>query len=258
MMARLEHLKHEVWRAYEDYDFQSAYQAISNFVIIDLSSLFIDVSRDRLYCDAASSLERRSAQTALYIVLDNLVRMLAPLIPFTAEEIYSHIGNRTAESVHLLAMHPRDERFSDPALEAKWSRLLEVRGEALKLLEAMRKAGAIGAGLDAALQLGLLGDADGLDRILEEHCDDLKDLLIVSDLELMPNTDAAALKATSNGSEDFQADGFFARASAQPPIVVTGRHASGRKCLRCWKFFDDGSDSELDQRCREVVQALAQ
>jgi isoleucyl-tRNA synthetase len=258
MMARLERLKHDVRRDYDDYDFQAAYQAISNFVVIDLSSLFIDVSRDRLYCDGAASPERRSAQTALYLVLDNLVRMLAPLIPFTAEEIYSHMPSRTADSVHLLAMHPPDERFSDPALEEKWSRLLEVRSEALKLLEAMRKAGTIGAGLDATLQLGLVGDANGLGTILDEYRDDLKDLLIVSDVELLPDADAATLKAKTNGSEDFQADGFFAHASAQPPMVVTGRHASGRKCLRCWKYFDDGSDSELDPRCREVVRALGQ
>jgi len=258
MMARLERLKHDVRRAYDDYDFQAAYQAISNFVVIDLSSLFIDVSRDRLYCDGPGSLERRSAQTALYLVLDNLVRMLAPLIPFTAEEIYSHMPGRTTDSVHLLAMHSPDGRFSDPDLEAKWDRLLEVRSEALKLLEAMRKAGTIGAGLDATLQLGLLGDANGLGAILDEHRDDLKDLLIVSDVELLSGNDAAALKATANGSEDFQADGFFGRASEQPPIVVTGRHASGRKCMRCWKYFDDASDSDLDPRCREVVQALAQ
>ncbi|HTT77554.1 MAG TPA: class I tRNA ligase family protein, partial [Candidatus Binataceae bacterium] len=256
MMARLERLKHEVQRAYENYDFQAAYQAISNFVVIDLSSLFIDVSRDRLYCDGPASFERRSAQTALYIVLDNLIRMLAPLIPFTAEEVYSHLPGRTAESVHLLAMHPPDERWSDSALEEKWSLLLEVRSEALKLLEAMRKAGTIGAGLDATVQLGLLDGANSLGTVLSEYREDLKDLLIVSDVELLSGQDAAALKATTNGYEDFQSDGFFAHASAQLPLIVTGRHASGRKCLRCWKYFDDGSESELDARCRQVVEAL--
>jgi isoleucyl-tRNA synthetase len=256
MLARLERLKHDVRRAYDDYDFQAAYHAMLNFFVIDLSSLFIDVARDRLYCDGSASIERRSAQTALHLILDNLIRMLAPLIPFTAEEIYSHMPGRTAESVHLLAMHPADERYSDSALEQRWNRLLEVRGEALKLLESMRKAGTIGAGLDAALQLGVTGDADGLGAALNDYRDELKDLLIVSDVAILPANDAAVLKQHANGSEDFQSDGFFGRAHA--PLIVIGRRASGRKCQRCWKYFDDGSDSELDARCREVVRALAQ
>ena len=258
MMARTEHLKHDVRRAYEEYDFQAAYQAMLNFIVVDLSSLFIDVSRDRLYCDGPSSLERRSAQTVLYHVLDNLVRMLAPLIPFTAEEIYAHLPGRTEESVHLLAMHPHDERFAAPAIEAKWNQLLEVRSEALKLLETMRKASTIGAGLDATLQLGAADSADGLATMLRDYRDQLKELLIVSDVEILADADAAALKAKANGSEDFRSDGLFGHAPAQPPIVVAGRHAAGRKCQRCWKYFDDDSNSDLDPRCREVVQALAQ
>ncbi|MGA2409036.1 MAG: isoleucine--tRNA ligase [Candidatus Binataceae bacterium] len=258
MMARLEHLKHDVRRAYEEYDFQAAYQAMLNFIVVDLSSLFIDVSRDRLYCDGPSSPERRSAQTVLYHILDNLVRMLAPLIPFTAEEIYVHLPGRTGESVHLLTMHPHDERFVAPAIEEQWNRLLEVRGEALKLLENMRKASTIGAGLDATLQLGTSDGADGLAAMLHYYREQLKELLIVSDIEILDDNGAAALKAKANGSEDFQSDGFFGHASAQPPIVVAGRHAAGRKCQRCWKYFDDDSNSDLDPRCREVVRALSQ
>ena len=91
ILARLEKLKSEVREAYDKFEFQSAYQAILNFIVVDLSSLYIDVARDRLYCAGAESRERRSAQTALFNILDTIVRMLAPLIPFTAEEVYSYL-----------------------------------------------------------------------------------------------------------------------------------------------------------------------
>src|SRR5260370_450685 len=116
IMARTEKLKPEVPCAYEQFDFQAAYYAILNFVVIDLSSLYIDVARDRLYCSGAASRERRSAQTALYLILDTLVRMLAPLIPYTADEIYSHVPGKTADTVHLLTLHAPDPPFSAPAL----------------------------------------------------------------------------------------------------------------------------------------------
>ena len=108
ILARTEKLKSEVRRAYEAFEFQTAFQAMLNFIVVDLSSLYIDVARDRLYCAAEKSLERRSAQTALFNILDALVRMLAPLIPFTAEEVYSYMPGERLESVHLTTMHPRE------------------------------------------------------------------------------------------------------------------------------------------------------
>ncbi len=102
ILARTEKLKAQVRNAYDNYDFQAVQHAVLNFAVVDLSSLYIDVARDRLYCDAADSRERRSAQTALFIVLDALVRILAPLIPYTAEEVYAHMPGEKAASVHLL------------------------------------------------------------------------------------------------------------------------------------------------------------
>ena len=176
MLARTEKLKAEVRRAYEAFDFQAAYQRVLNFAVIDLSSLYIDVARDRLYCAAANSRERRSAQTALYNILDALVRMLAPLIPFTAEEVYSHMPGKRLASVHLLRCIAANPSWRDEELEARWERLLEVRDEALKLLEAMRQAGTIGAPLEAAISLGADGGSDsGLAETLKRYRDELKD-----------------------------------------------------------------------------------
>ncbi|HKV53920.1 MAG TPA: isoleucine--tRNA ligase [Candidatus Binataceae bacterium] len=253
IMARLERLKAAVRRAYEQYDFQAAAHAILNFVVVDLSSLYIDVARDRLYCSGAASLERRSAQTALHTLLDELLRMLAPLIPFTADEVYSHLPGRSAESVHLLTLRDPDPRFADAGLEERWERLLHLRDQTLKVLENMRQAGAIGAPLEARIMIGAEGD--GLAETLRSNRELLKDLFIVSDVEVLPDGQLGALKAQANGANEFNADGLFAKVSNDPPLIVAGRRAGGIKCQRCWCYFDDGGDPDLCPRCRSVVRA---
>ena len=256
ILARTEKLKSEVRRAYEAFEFQTAYQAMLNFIVVDLSSLYIDVARDRLYCAAAGSRERRSAQTALFNILDAIVRMLAPLIPFTAEEVYAYLPGKRLESVHLTTMHPANPSWRDEELEARWERLLKIRDEALKLLEGMRKAGTIGAPLDAAISLGADGGSESeLAETIKQYREELKDLFIVSDVAILGEAEAAEIRRQAGGREDFAVDGSFARAAANPAITLVGRHASGVKCARCWKYFDDGGDHQLDARCRAVVGA---
>jgi isoleucyl-tRNA synthetase len=255
ILARAERLKAEVRRAYEAFDFQAAYHAVSNFVVVDLSSLYIDVVRDRLYCSAENSLERRSAQSALYLVLDVLVRMLAPLIPFTADEVYSHIPGASAQSVHLLLLPEPAPEWTDAALEERWTRLLQVRNEALKVLEAMRKEGSIGASLEARVRLGVLGtDGKGWGDIIGRYRDRLKELFIVSDVGLLDQAEAAELERSADGREDFRLDGLFGRVSTSSPVIVVGQRAPGLKCQRCWSYYDDGRDPELCPRCRMVVR----
>jgi len=257
ILARLEHLKEDVGRAFEAYDFQAAYHAIINFVVIDLSSLYIDVARDRLYCAAAASPERRSVQTALYHVIDALVRMLAPLIPFTADEVYSYMPGNRAASVHLLTLAPQNPDWRDAELEAHWERLLELRSETLKLLETMRQAGTIGAPLEAAVSLGAAGGENGaLGDALVRQREALKELLIVSEVATLDPSETEDLRRKANGAETFSLDGAYGRIVSDPPLVIVGRRARGRKCQRCWMYFDDDSGSDLDPRCRAVVQAL--
>jgi isoleucyl-tRNA synthetase len=254
IMARTERLKADVLRAYEAFDYQAAYHMLLNFIVVDLSSLYIDVARDRLYCDGEKSIARRSAQTALHLMLDTLLRMLAPLIPFTADEVYAHVPGESADSVHLLTLHPPDERFADAELEAKWQRLLQVRGEAMKLLEAMRQSGEIGAPLEARLEVAAASSDHGeLAAILRDHRDQLRDLFIVSDVSIMGDSAVADFKSMANGSEDFRTDGYFGHVVTQPPLVMVGRKAPGRKCQRCWKYFE--GEGDLDPRCSAVVQA---
>ncbi|HSR58305.1 MAG TPA: class I tRNA ligase family protein, partial [Candidatus Binataceae bacterium] len=186
ILARTEKLKTEVRRAYDNYDFQAASHTLLNFAVVDLSSLYIDVARDRLYCSGENSRERRSAQSALYLVLDTIVRMLAPLIPYTAEEIYTYMPGEKAASVHLLTFAPPTPQWANAELNERWERLLKIRAEALKLLESMRKAGTIGAPLEARVTIAVDAAAkDGLGEMLARYRDSLKDLFIVSGVEVL-------------------------------------------------------------------------
>jgi isoleucyl-tRNA synthetase len=256
ILAAFFQLDQVVKHAYAEFDFQTAYRMLSQFVVVDLSATYIDVARDRLYCSAEKSRERRSAQTALFIILDSLVRTLAPLIPFTAEEVYSYLPGKKEMSVHLLTLNNL-RPWDDGNLVSQWVQLLGVRDQALKLLEAMRKAGTIGAPLDASISLNADGGSQsGLAATLKQYSEELKDLFIVSDVALLDDAQAAEIRRQAAGREDFTLDGngSFARAAANPAITLIGRHASGVKCARCWKYFDDGG-GELDARCRAVVGA---
>ena len=256
ILARTEKLKADTRRAYEDYDFQAVYHTVLNFAVVDLSSLYIDVARDRLYCAGADSRERRSAQTALYLVLDAMVRILAPLIPYTAEEIYLHTPGEHAASVHLLKFAEPHSEWADPELGARWDRLLQVRGEALKLLEAMRQAGTIGAPLEATVAIEADGAAErGLGEMLRRYRESLKELFIVSHVAILAADEASELRAAAQGRSDFSVDGTFARLSPELPVLLVGRRAPGRKCQRCWTYYADEGDPELCPRCRTVVRA---
>jgi isoleucyl-tRNA synthetase len=255
ILARTEKLKSEVRAAYEVFEFQAAYHTILNFMVVDLSSLYIDVARDRLYCAAEKSIERRSAQTALFHILDTVVKMLAPLIPFTAEEVYGYMPGARLESVHLTTMRDANPEWRDADLEARWERLMWMRDEALKLLEAMRQSGTIGAPLEAAISLGVDGGSEsGLAQTVKKYREELKDLFIVSEVAILSDAEVSELTREAQGREDFARDGMFVRAGVNPAITMAGRRASGVKCARCWKYFDDGGDLELDPRCRAVVR----
>jgi len=255
ILARAEKLKADTRRACENYDFQAVYHTVLNFAVVDLSSLYIDVARDRLYCSGEDSRERRSAQTALYLVLDALVRIIAPLIPYTAEEIYSHMPGDRAPSVHLLKFaEPRPE-WSDAELVARWNRLLELRSETLKVLETMRQAGTIGAGLEAAVALAADGASEGFGEMLARYRESLKELFIVSDVALLAPEEARRLREAAQGRSDFRVDGTFVRLSPELPVAIAARRAPGRKCQRCWTYYTDEGDAELCPRCRAVIRA---
>ncbi len=209
-LARYGSVASDVLEAYEAYDFPTIFQRVNHFVTVDLSAFYADVSKDRLYTLAPGSRERRSAQTAMYVIADGIVRLLAPILPVTADELWRHMPGRREASVHI-AEFPRGEdveRFADVELTARWKRLIEIRDTVNASLEAKRQDKTIGTSLAARVRLATGGDTAAL---LQAYREDLPMLFIVSAVDL-----------DSTGSADV--------------LEVDVQRAEGHKCARCWRI----------------------
>ena len=220
-MLRLQRLIDKVSRAYREYDFHVVYHSVHNFCAVEMSALYLDVVKDRLYCDPAASTGRRSAQTVLYAVLDDLVRLLVPVLAFTTEEIWRHMPDVEGKpaSVQLADLPEVDESYLDPDLESRWKRLLEVRGLVTGTLEVARKNKVIGNSLEAAVHL--YADGDTL-TLLEGYQDHLPALFIVSGVKL------------AGPGEPWPGDA--ATDEDLPGLAVKVDRAPGAKCERCWVY----------------------
>jgi isoleucyl-tRNA synthetase len=235
ILLRAEQLVRDCRGWYEEYAFHRAYRAIYDFATVDLSAIYFDVLKDRLYTSAARSKARRSAQTALYRLGYALVRLVAPLISFTAEEVWKYVRKPEGapDSVHL-ALFPEPEELTAgiPAEQRgrlqNWDRLMTVRDAVLKGLEAARQEKQIGAPLEARVRLRANGD---LYPLLEQYASELPGLFIVSQVALEP-----------------QASG---------DLAVTIDRADGTKCERCWKYTNDiGSNPEFPTICASCASAV--
>jgi isoleucyl-tRNA synthetase len=214
----------EVRQAYEAYDFQTIFHAINEFVTVDLSAVYLDVSKDRLYTFGAASRERRSAQTAVYVIADGLARLLAPILSITADDIWSRLPGTREDSVHLALFPDEAAAWRDEALEADWQQLLALRGQVNAALEGARQRKEIGNALSAHVSIAAAGPMSGL---LDRYRNELPMWLITS-----------SVTVESGAGED---------------PVVTVRHADGEKCPRCWRFVTDLSAEGLCPRCIEAI-----
>jgi len=224
MLARTRELVEKVSGAdgksgwYGDFQFHRVYHAVNEFCIVDLSALYLDVLKDRMYTFAPTSIARRSAQTVIYKIAEALVRLVAPILSFTADEVWSYLpaDAKRAASVHLTQFPKPDEVApAIPALLTEWQKLLQIRDEALKALEADRKAGRIGKALEARIEIHPTAD---LAPTLHHFKSSLKELFNVSQVEVKENT--------ANGT-----------------IQAITLPADGTKCERCWNYYaDDGPD----------------
>jgi isoleucyl-tRNA synthetase len=225
--------------AYDEFAFHHVVQGLVNFCAVDLSALYLDVVKDRLYTAAATGPARRAAQTALWRMLDTMVRLMAPIVSYTADEIWGYVPGRAAVSVFEAGLPTVDAALVDEALAARWEQLLAARAVVTKALEEARQAGIIGHSLDARVRLVA---SAGLRPLLDAQAAALPALFIVSQVEL-----ADALGDTT------------ATASSDELAVVVER-ARGDKCGRCWNYSEAvGSDVHhpaLCERCLPVVQAL--
>ncbi len=242
ILSAMNELTRTVQEAYRTYEFHVAYHAINNFCTTELSKLYIDITKDRVYTGAKEGAPRRSAQTAMYLVLSGLVRLLAPIISFTAEEMWQAIPHTAAdqkESVFLNDMPVWNEAWSFPTVAEKWNRMLAMRDDVMKALELARAEKLVGKSLEAKITL-YTKDAD-MTALLNSFGAELPTVFIVSGVKL---SDAdAPTGAHTEGTSG---------------VAVLVEPADGCKCERCWSYstdvVEDGEGGFLCARCRDILK----
>lgn len=228
--------------AYYTYEFHIIYHGLYNYCIVDLSAFYLDILKDRLYTSPPESLDRKSAQTVIFILLNTLARLMAPILAFTAEEIWNFMpGDREgSESVHMMSLPKVEEKWKDDRLAQKWKHILEVRGEVTKALEDARVKKIIGHSLDAAVTL--YTDDDLYQRLYPyEH--ELRTIFIVS---------SVSLRKEEKPDKTFESVDVHG-------LLIKIESAEGDKCERCWIHDTSvGTDSEQPTICRRCQDALSE
>jgi glutamate N-acetyltransferase/amino-acid N-acetyltransferase len=244
ILFRLHQLIQRVNKAYEKSEFHIVYHAISTFCVVDLSSFYLDITKDTLYCSGALDRERRGIQTVLFEAGSVLVRLLAPVMPFTTEEVWGYLPGAKvmAESVHLTSLPQVNRDYLNPELERLWERLLALRDEVAKALEAARQEKVIGPATQA--NVSLYPENEEALKFLQQVEGELPALFIVSGVKVHEVWEVApqgALKPENGLS-----------------LQIAVAPASGGKCTRCWLYKEtvgqSASHPELCERCREVVE----
>jgi isoleucyl-tRNA synthetase len=228
ILAKYADVAQKILKAYEEYDYSTIFQAVNAFASVDLSAFYADVSKDRLYTFAAGSNERRSAQTAMYLMVDGFARLLAPILSFSTDELWGYLPGARDASVHLATFPSRAEleAWRDPELVAIWDRLIKVRDQVLAEIEPLRKDKQIGSSLQAKV---VLSGGAAASALLKERASDLPMLFIVSEVELHPG----------------DSDG---------PLQIAIERAQGVKCERCWRYVPSVSkDTGICERCQRAL-----
>ena len=240
-LLRLEQVRERVTQAYDDYEFHTLYHTVHNFCTVDLSAIYLDVLKDRLYTAKPASGDRRSAQTAMYQILTTLVRMVSPVLTFTAEEVWRYMPTVSdmPASIQLSEWPEAKTEHLDSALEEKWNALLAIRSELTKALELARRNKVIGHSLDA--HVAVYADGDTYQRLAALK-EELATVLIVSQA------------AVTAGLDQAPADAFR---STELPLAVVVTAAAGEKCERCWIYSPTvGQDSAHPALCNRCAMVL--
>ena len=238
-LHRLQETSRKLLRAYDQYEFHAVYHGLHNFCVLDLSSFYLDILKDRLYVSPPRSMPRRSAQTAMHEILETLVRLMAPVLSFTADEIWAHMPpSDRAPSVHADLFVPVKEAYLDPGLAERWEIVARVRREVTRALESARKEKRIGHSLDAEVTLGV---SEGLEAGLSPFADRLRSLFIVSATRLVP------LEQVDESLASEELEGL--RVRVEP--------TEAPKCERCWIHEPTvGRDEDHPGICRRCAGAL--
>ncbi|KIQ95820.1 Isoleucine--tRNA ligase [Anoxybacillus thermarum] len=238
MLIKLNRLIEKVKQAYETYEFATIYHEVNNFCTVDLSAFYFDFSKDVLYIEAANSHERRSIQTVLYDTLVALTKLVAPILPHTADEVWSYIPHVKEESVQLVDMPEAVRMDDEDRIVKKWDAFMELRDEVLKALEVARNEKLIGKSLTAHV---ILYPTDETKALIDSIEEDMQQLLIVS---------------------AFSIGGTFADAPSEAQTftktAIVVKQAEGKTCARCWVVTptvgEDANHPELCPRCAAIVK----
>ena len=229
-LTRLNKLIKDCTNDYDTYSFGNCYHDVNQFCVVDMSSFYLDIIKDRLYTEKADSVARRAAQTTMYYILDALVKILTPMISFTAEEIWSAMKHTEKENVEspMLADYPvLNDEWDNKEIAEKWEKIIKVKNIVAKDLELARAEKTIGNSLDAKVTLYAEGEEY---KFLKENEELIKLVLIVSGLEIQENN-----------------------RKQEEKLGVKVEHATGEKCERCWMYNDHLEDG-LCPRCKEVLE----
>ncbi|MGM0548333.1 MAG: isoleucine--tRNA ligase [Bacillota bacterium] len=241
IMIRLQDLIKKITSAYESYEYHRVYHDVHNFCTVEMSSLYMDITKDRLYTDGTDSLSRRSAQSTLYDILMALMVTLAPIVPHTSEEVWQFLPEKmkAEESVFLTDWPEVKKNYYDQELITKWDKLLAIRKDVSKALELARADKKIGNSLEAMVELK--GSSESQEQLLKSEIEQLADLFIVSQAEL---------------NDNLTADN--AHQGEESSVLVKVSEAKGEKCDRCWKY--DQTVGEIEEhedichRCADVIE----
>ncbi len=237
-LLKLEELKEKIYSAYDALEFHQVYHSIRNFCVIDMSNFYLDVLKDRLYCDKTNGTSRRAAQSVIYLVLNALTRLLAPILAFTSQEIWENMPHLDGENTEHVILNDMPEKLSLSAPDGfmeKWEKINKVRDAVKKQLEDLRTQKIIGSSLDANVTLYAEGE---LYSFLNDICDILPQVLIVSKVSLVNG---------NGGAQDEEFEG----------LGIESKKAEGAKCARCWTYSDSvGCDSENPEICERCAAAI--
>ncbi len=237
-LAQLDKLNKKIRAGYDSFEFHQVFHAIHNFCVVDMSNFYLDVIKDRLYVEKTDGKERRAAQTAMYIILDQMTRMIAPILAYTADEIWESMRHEDSEDSTGVVFNQMPEFTgvnADEAFTATWDRIHLIRDVVKKALELARNEKVIGASLDAKVQLFCEGELYDFVKSVE---DELATVFITSQVEVVNGT---------GGSFTGEVEG----------LSVTVLPAEGEKCNRCWSFSDTvGSDEHHPDVCARCAAVL--
>jgi isoleucyl-tRNA synthetase len=261
MLARTRDLAEKILAWYEAFEFHRVYQAVNEFAIVDLSSFYLDVLKDRMYTFAPTSQARRSAQTVLWKITEALVRLTAPILTFTADEIWEYLPKVEGRpiSVHLALFPKPVEIYSeDPTkLLAEWHGLFVVRDAALQTLERARESKMIGKGLEAGLKLSA---SASILALLKRHEPSLKEVFNVSEVAVSEYSEEDAWVRTSDAPRSSFVLGPGTVGGQLKGLKIEAVRASGHKCARCWNFMPHVSSygiwHDVCDRCQGALREM--